>query len=115
MLIGELAKTAGITKDSIRHYMDVGLLKPAARRAGHRTYNDFSQQDIERLKWVSLGKSLGFTLSEIKPYLDMFMSNTLPKEQAVGMFRDKLEEVNLKIAELENIKRILESKLAGRN
>jgi len=110
MLIGELAKTAGVTKESIRHYMDVGLLKPTPKQAGTRLYNDFSDSDIERLKWIMLGKSLGFTLSEIEHYLNLFMDNNLPQDKMMTMFREKLEEVEIKIKQLESIKKILVAK-----
>lgn len=113
MLIGELATTVGVTKDSIRHYIDKGLLKPTSKQAGSRVYNDFSDGDFERLKWIILGKSLGFTLSEIKPYLDLFMDEDLPKETMMALFSEKLVEVEAKIEQLQNIRRILVSKVQG--
>ena len=111
MLIGDLSKTAGVTKEAIRHYMDIGLLKPTPKQAGSRLYNDFSDTDIQRLKWIVLGKSLGFTLSEIEHYLNLFMDNKLPQDKMMAMFKEKLEEIEMKIEQLESIKKILISKL----
>ena len=111
MLIGDLSKTAGVTKEAIRHYMDIGLLKPTPKQAGSRLYNDFSDTDIQRLKWIVLGKSLGFTLSEIEHYLNLFMDNKLPQDKMMAMFKEKLEEIDMKIEQLESIKKILISKL----
>lgn len=111
MLIGKLATTVGVTKESIRHYTDIGLLKPTSKQAGTRYYNDFSEDDLERLKWISLGKSLGFTLSEIKPYLNLFMDDDLPKETMTALFREKLIEVEAQIETLQNIRTILVSKV----
>ena len=111
MLIGDLSKTAGVTKEAIRHYMDIGLLKPTPKQAGSRLYNDFSDTDIQRLKWIVLGKSLGFTLSEIEHYLNLFMDNKLPQDKMMAMFKEKLEEIEMKIEQLESIKKILISKI----
>ncbi len=111
MLIGQLARSVGLTKDSIRHYVEIGLLKPTPKQAGTRLYNDFSDRDQERLKWIILGKSLGFTLSEIEHYLNMFMEDELPKETAAAMFREKLEEVDQKIEQLQSIRDRLAEKL----
>jgi len=110
MLIGDLSKTAGVTKEAIRHYMDIGLLKPTPKQAGSRLYNDFSDTDIQRLKWIVLGKSLGFTLSEIEHYLNLFMDDKLPQDKMMAMFKEKLEEIEMKIEQLESIKKILISK-----
>ena len=111
MLIGQLAKSVGLTKESIRHYVEIGLLKPTPKHAGTRIYNDFSDKDQERLKWIILGKALGFTLSEIEHYLTLFMEDRLPKEEAAVMLREKLEEVDHKIQHLQSIRDRLAEKL----
>jgi DNA-binding transcriptional MerR regulator len=111
MLIGEIAERTGVTKEAVRHYVDIGLLKPAPRRAGMRIYQDFCERDVERLKWIVLGKSLGFSLSEINHYLKMFMDEKLSRADAARMFREKLQEVEQKIAQLQTIRDRLSEKL----
>ncbi len=114
MLIGEIAKRVGITKEAVRHYVDIGLLKPTPKQAGSRIYNDFSDRDLERLKWVIMGKSLGFTLTEIEHYLTLFMRDDLSRDQARAMFQEKLDEVDAKIAHLQHIRDQLAEKLRTR-
>jgi len=114
MLIGELAKSSGLTKASVRHYIELGLLKPTHKKAGSRHYNDFSDEDVERLMWIELGKRLGFTLAEIGPYLNLFMAGETPDNGWVELFESKLNEVDQKIAELQTVRQILASKL-GKN
>lgn len=111
MLIGEIAKSSGLTKASIRHYVDLGLLKPTPRQAGTRKYNDFSDEDLERLKWIELGKKLDFTLAEIGPYLNLFMAGETPDNGWVRLFEGKLMEVDQKITELQSVRNILAGKL----
>lgn len=114
MLIGEIAERTGVTKEAVRHYVDIGLLKPTPKRAGTRLYQDFSERDVERMKWIILGKSLGFSLSEINHYLKMFMDEKLSREEAARMFREKLQEVEQKIAQLQTIRDRLSEKLTTR-
>ena len=111
MLIGQIANQTGVTKDAIRHYIDVGLLKPTPKQAGTRNYQDFSDRDVERLKWIVLGKSLGFTLSEIEHYLTMFMDDNLSLDDAAAMFREKLTQIDEKINHLQGIRDRLSEKL----
>ena len=88
MLIGELAKSSGLTKASLRHYVELGLLTPTPKQAGQRAYNDFSDDDVKRLKWIKLGKTMGFSLKEIRPYLDLFMSGETPAD-GWGLYLDR--------------------------
>lgn len=111
MLIGQIAERTGVTKEAVRHYVEIGLLKPTPKRAGTRLYQDFCERDVERLKWIVLGKSLGFSLSEIDHYLKMFMDEKLSRADAARMFREKLQEVEEKIAQLQAIRDRLSEKL----
>jgi DNA-binding transcriptional MerR regulator len=46
MLIGELAKASGTTKDTIRYYDQLGLLITAECRADSRTHKEFSEDNF---------------------------------------------------------------------
>jgi len=111
MLIGELAKSSGLTKASLRHYVELGLLTPTPKQAGQRAYNDFSDDDVERLKWIKLGKTMGFSLKEIRPYLDLFMSGETPADGWGPLFGQKLAEIEQKITELQNVRSLLLTKV----
>ncbi len=112
MLIGELAKNAQVTKESIRHYVSLGLLKPTQTKAGTRIYNEFSETDVERVEYIKLAKSLGFTLKELAPYVELFMENRQSNDVAVAAFEEKLIEIEAKIADLQQIQSRLRAKLA---
>lgn len=111
MLIGELSGKSGMTKDAIRHYMSEGLLKPTQRSAGTRTYNEFSDDDLIRLDYISLSKTLGFTLKELKTYIDPYLENTLTEEDIRTIFETKLQQIEIKIAGLQDIKSKLKEKM----
>ena len=63
MKIGELARRAEVTIDTIRFYERRGVLPPAPRRpSGHREYNDAA---VERIRLARKMQSVGLSLDEI--------------------------------------------------
>jgi MerR family transcriptional regulator, thiopeptide resistance regulator len=66
--IGVLASSTGLSVRALRHYDEIGLLRPSGRsEAGHRLY---SASDVERLYRIRLLRSLGVGLPEITSVLD---------------------------------------------
>ena len=70
--IGELSREFGVTSRTIRFYESKGLIAPL-RRGTARSY---SRRDRAQLILVLRGKNLGFTLEEIKEYLDLYAADT---------------------------------------
>ncbi|MFO7690511.1 MAG: MerR family DNA-binding transcriptional regulator [Cryobacterium sp.] len=67
MHIGELAEKTGLSLRTIRHYDEIGLLKPSGRtEGGFRLYR---QQDQSRLILIRRMKPLGFSLEEMMALL----------------------------------------------
>ncbi len=65
--ITELSQELGLTPRAIRFYETKGLLKP--QRVG--TTRAYGHRDRARLQIIQRGKRMGFSLSEIKEYLDL--------------------------------------------
>jgi DNA-binding transcriptional MerR regulator len=66
--IGDLSREFSVTLRSLRFYESRGLLKPK-RQGMSRIY---SRRDRARLKIILMGKSVGFSLREIKEMLDYY-------------------------------------------
>lgn len=66
--ISELAREFGVTARALRFYEDKDLLHPS-RDGLNRVY---SARDRARLKLILQGKSVGFSLIEIKELLDLY-------------------------------------------
>lgn len=62
MYINEAAKLSGTTKKAIEYYCQKGLLDPAISENGYKV---FSAEDVERLKKISLLRSLGVPVANI--------------------------------------------------
>ncbi len=75
--VTELARDLGITPRAIRFYEDKGLIAP--RRVG--TTRVFTHRDRARMILVLRGKRLGFSLSEIAEYLDLYDTDVTQRAQ----------------------------------
>lgn len=88
--IGQLAKIAGVSVRTLRHYDDVGLLRPSHRSGnGYRMY---SNSDCQRLHDILFYRALGFSLLEIQQLLDESDANRRQKLQ--GQRRLLLEHID---------------------
>ena len=67
MHIGELAEKTGLSLRTIRHYDEVGLLKPSGRTDGG--FRLYTQRDFSRLMLIRRMKPLGFPLEEMTDLL----------------------------------------------
>ena len=108
--VTELGRDLGLTARAIRFYEDKGLIAP--RRAG--TTRVYTHRDRARMILIQRGKQLGFSLSEIRDYLDLYDADMTQRTQmrhlfdAVSARLDMLlrqrEAIDQSIAELSEIR-----------
>ncbi len=91
--VNELARELAVTPRAIRFYEAKGLLAP--RRAG--TTRVFDRRDRARLLIVLRGNRLGFSLQEIRDYLDLYDADRSQRVQVHLL----LERARARIGELE--------------
>lgn len=91
--IGDFSRLARVTIITLRHYDQIGLLKPAEVDpvTGYRFY---SAAQLPRINRILLLKDLGFNLDQIKQVVE----EDLPVEQLAGMLKLKRAEVEQNIA-----------------
>lgn len=111
MLIGELSRRTGLSKDTIRFYEKLGLIISGNRQAGTRQYKEFSVEMVERLLLIKQGKRLGFSLNEMKLLVDEWGSDAIPKIEQIQIVEGKLEEIAEKMQQMKEIKTYLTAKL----
>jgi DNA-binding transcriptional MerR regulator len=75
--VTELAEDLGITPRTLRFYEDKNLVNPG-RAANARVY---THRDRGRMILILRGKRLGFTLSEIREWLELYESDPAQVEQ----------------------------------
>jgi DNA-binding transcriptional MerR regulator len=98
--ISELADTFQVTPRTIRFYEDQGLLSP--RRDGlNRVY---SHRDRARLTLICRGKRLGFSLAEIKDFLDLYDVDDRQIEQmrfALAHGRERIASLEVQLRDVQ--------------
>ena len=93
LLIGTLAAQANTTKDTIRHYDQLGLLKSRKRQAGSRLYTEFHPECVERIELIKRAQAIGFTLTEIKDSLNDYYDGQLDIDLQLSLTQQKLTQV----------------------
>lgn len=102
--VPELAKELGITPRAIRFYETKELLSP--QRAG--TTRVYTRKDRARLILILRGKRLGFSLAEIREFLDLYETDVDQVEQ-IQLLRKKVRH---RIDDLEEQRIELEAVLS---
>lgn len=98
--ISELAEEFRVTPRTIRFYEDQGLLAPT-RDGLNRIY---SHRDRARLTLICRGKRLGFSLAEIKDFLDLYDVDDRQIEQmrfALAHGRERIASLEVQLADVQ--------------
>lgn len=104
MTIGKFANAGNVGVETIRFYQRRGLLPTPDGREGVRRYDE---ENLRRLKFIRQAQTAGFTLEEIKQLLDLDAGED--RESARSLARARLEALSVRIAELEEARRSLET------
>ncbi len=67
MRIGEAATASGCHIETIRYYERIGLLPHPARSVSG--YREYLPEEVDRLRFITRGRELGFSLEEIRSLL----------------------------------------------
>ena len=101
MKIGEAAAASGCHLETIRYYERVGMVSPPNRNeSGYRTY---THADVDRLRFISRGRELGFSLDEIRSLLRLSDDPAISCCDVDAIARTHLSDVSGRIAELQHI------------
>lgn len=113
MRIGELARQAGVTTDTLRLYEEAGLLRSTRRDNGYR---DYAEDMVTRLFFIRTGQRLGFTLAEMAAVVSGI--DTLPTQaerdaRVAALLATQLARVDSQMASLQALRDDLAARLAS--
>ncbi|MFT4255868.1 MAG: MerR family transcriptional regulator [Pseudoxanthomonas sp.] len=111
MLINEIAKIAGMSKDGIRHYEELGLIASTPRTAGSRVYREYDPSVLDTIEKVRQAQQLGFSLKEIGPILKAYAENSPTKEQTIEFLEARLGVIQAKLVALREVEDFICRKL----
>ena len=104
--IGELARLTGTNNETLRFYETKGLL--TAPRRSESGYRLFTQNDVDRVRFILRSRRMGFTLKEVAELLSLQVEKS---KATCGEVKDlaelKLRDIEERIDELNQMKSAL--------
>ena len=100
MLLNEIIKEVGMTKRAVKYYEEKGLLIVNKDNNGYRNY---SKQDVDTLKKISVYRKLGIGIKDIQKLL-----KTDDKSILLHIYQEKLQEHVLQDSELKALKQFID-------
>lgn len=97
--IQQVARLAGTTSRTLRHYDAVGLLPPS--RLGHGGYRWYDQDALVRLQRILLLRDLGLALPEIRRVLDEEQDETAALRRHLARLHDEQDRLARQVASVE--------------
>jgi DNA-binding transcriptional MerR regulator len=108
--IGELAREAGVSVDTIRFYERRGLLpRPDRRPSGYRIY---SAATAERIRMAKFLQTLGFSLDEIALSLGQIDAGMMSKRHGQAKLTAVLDRVEGRIDDLKRVRNTIRKVIA---
>lgn len=111
MRIGQFASKFNVSIDTVRHYMDLGLIVPI-KDGAHYTFNIDCDRDLESVLEL---KKLGFTLMEIRSlqfYKRLIKLKPIQNEKFYkDLLKTKEDEINNEVESLTTILKHIREKL----
>lgn len=98
MLIGELAKKSGLSRDTIRYYETRGLLPSPIRRDNQ--YKEYCEDAVSRLAFIRDMQELGFTLKEASQFIELSETGNATCQNTGPLIQAHLHSIDTKIDKL---------------
>ncbi|BDH44363.1 heavy metal-responsive transcriptional regulator [Salmonella enterica subsp. enterica serovar Choleraesuis] len=105
--IGELARLADVTPDTIRYYEKQQMMDHEVRTGGG--FRLYSESDLKRLRFIRHARQLAFSLDEIRELLSIRIDpehHTCKESKEIVQAR--LNDVQERIAELKRLEHSLQ-------
>ena len=105
--IGQAAALSGISAKMLRYYESLGMLPKVARTdAGYRQYGE---TEVHTLRFIKRAREMGFSLDEISALLKLWQNRERASKEVKRIALDHIEALDRKIAEMQAMKRTLET------
>ncbi|KKW93511.1 MULTISPECIES: Cu(I)-responsive transcriptional regulator [Sphingobium] len=105
MNIGQASKASGVSERMIRHYEKIGLVPQAPRRDSG--YRDYSDADVNRLRFIANARDLGFPIEEIGTLLALWSNTHRASSEVKALALARAEELDRKAKALEAMRQSL--------
>jgi DNA-binding transcriptional MerR regulator len=106
---GELARRAGVSTDTLRHYERKGVIAPPPR--GANGYRRYPEEMLARVQLIRRALGLGFTLDDLAGVLRTRDRGGVPCGRVRALAATKLEDVETRLRELMTLRNDLRAAL----
>jgi Cu(I)-responsive transcriptional regulator len=110
LTIGALARATNTKVETIRYYERLGLLEMPARTAGN--YRAYRADHLNRLSFIRRSRDLGFSLDQVRALLQLADKREQSCDAVDTIALEHLAEIDRKIADLQALRRELDSIIA---
>src|SRR5688572_13067672 len=107
--IGEVAKRAGVSIDTLRYYEKVKLLPRAGRSTGG--FRLFAAEHVDRVRFIKHAQELGFSLDEIRDLLAT--GGTEECRKVRDLLKRKIAEMDERLKSMKQFRRVLARHLSA--
>jgi DNA-binding transcriptional MerR regulator len=101
--IGSLAERAGTNAPTVRYYEEIGLLRPADRRAGGQ--RAYGEEDVKRLTFIRRCRDFGFSIEQVRSLVALVEDRERSCTEARDLAAEHLAAVRAKLAELKALEK----------
>lgn len=107
--IGEVAKRAGVSIDTLRYYEKLKLLPGLPRSSGG--FRLFTSEHIEKVRFIKQAQELGFSLDEIKGLLATGGAEECQKVR--DLLQTKISEIDERLKSMKAFRHMLAGHLSA--
>ena len=101
VLISAFARATGLTPDTVRFYVRLGLLRPCAGATGGRhAYQIFSELDVRAAGLIRLSQAAGLSLKEIAALGGERRAGRMTTERRIEIVSAQIDRLESRAAEL---------------
>jgi len=105
--ISQLAKSADIPTTTVRYYERIGLVEPEDR--SHGNYRLYSDESLNKLKFIRAAQATGFTLDDVKSLLIDDAGRTPTCGNVQVLIEERLEDIEQRLKDLRHVRKVLKS------
>jgi len=105
----KVAEILGVNVETLRYYERIGLApRPGRTQGGHRIYSD---EDIEKLKFIRRARTLGFSIDETRALLGLTDPANRLAVRAIAIKR--LKKIEAELEEKRHAAEVLAQSIAA--
>lgn len=103
MRVNELSKQLRISADTVRFYSRIGFLTPTKSLANG--YKDYSENDLQRLRFILGARQLGFSVEDIGQILGETSKGRSACPLVRRLIKQRLNEIEKRFIETERLRK----------